>query len=169
MSRGGFMAQGALLAGDAAVRTGVASVGDAGLERAAESVWVAVQGRGWSSLVIVPADAGINVVALARAVAAVGSAQRGEPIDGLDLRGVPLSESRPHAERLADRSRSFRRVAVVDCPLDSQAALLLARNADAAVLVVERDRTTLEAARRMIQQLGHDRFVGAVIVEPTKR
>ena len=169
MLRGGSMAQSVLLAGDAAVKTVSTPAGEAGLERAAESVWVAAQKAGWSSLVIVPAEAGISAVALARAVAAVGSAQRGEPVDGLDLRGLPLAESRAHAERLADRSRTFRRVALLDCPLDSQAALLLAQNADAALLVVERDHTTMETARRVIEKLGQDRFVGAVIVEPAKR
>jgi hypothetical protein len=163
------MAQSALLAGDTAARVAVAPAGEAGLERAAEAVWVAAQGTRWSSLVIVPAETGISAVALARAVAAVGSAQRGEPVDGIDLRGLPLSESRAHVERLADRSQPFRRVALLDCPLDSQAALLLAQSADAAVLVVERERTPLETARKVIAKLGQERFVGVVVAEPPRR
>ena len=171
MIRGGSMTQSALLGGDAAVnRLAVAAAGEpATFERAAEAVWVAAQRSGWSSLVIVPAETGLGVVPLARALAVVGSAQRGEAVDGLDLRGVPLTESRPHAERLADRSRPFRRVALLDCPLESQAALLLATSADAALLVVERDHTTLEAARLVLERVGAQRFVGAVVIEPARR
>ena len=165
------MTHGALLAGDTIVnKAAAAATGEpASFERAAEAVWVAAQRSGWSSLVIVPAEAGLGVVPLARALAVVGSAQRGEAVDGLDLRGVPLSDSRPHAERLADRSRPFRRVALVDCPLDSPAALLLATSADATLLVVERDHTTLEAARRVLERVGAQRFVGAVVIEPAHR
>lgn len=160
------MAQSALLAGETAVRAAAApAAGDVALERAAEAVWVAAQRSNWSSLVIVPAEPGLSVVSLARAVAAVGSAQRGEPVDGLDLRGVPVAESRPHAERLADRSRPYHRVALLDPPLESQAAVLLAGSADAAVLVVERDRTPVEQAERVIELLGRERFIGAVILE----
>lgn len=165
------MTHSALLAGDTAVtKAAVAQPGEAaGFERAAEAVWVAAQRSSWSSLVIVPAEPGLGVVPLARALAAVGSAQRGEAVDGLDLRGVPLADSRAHVERLADRSRPYRRVALVDCPLESQAALLLATSADAAVLVVERERTTLEAAQSVIERVGAERFVGAVVIEPVRR
>ncbi len=156
-----FLADEATAAAEAAP-----TVPDRAVDRAAEAVWVAAQSRGWSSLVIVPMERTAAAVALARAVAMAGSAQRGEPVEGLDLRGLPLAESRPHAERLADRSRPYRRVAVVDSPLESQTAVLLARAADAAVLVAERDRTLLADVRTVLERVGEERFVGAVMLEP---
>jgi hypothetical protein len=160
------MTQGALLASDVVAKTEAAPAAATAVDRAAEAVWVAAQRRIWSSLVIVPADPSVNAVSLARAVAVAGTAQRGEPVEGLDLRGLPLSESRAHAERLADRSRPYRRVAIVDSPRQSQTALLLASAADAAVVVVERDRTAVEDVRWLVEQLGQERLVGAVMVEP---
>ncbi len=146
-----------------------APAADTAVERAAEAIWVAGQRASWSSLAVVPAETGLPVAALARAVAAVGSAQRGETVDLLDLRGRTLADSRRMAEALADTSERYRRVAAIDCPLGSQTALLLASSADAALLVVVRDRTSLDSARRIVELLGLPRFVGAVILEPVKK
>src|SRR5262245_24127437 len=104
------------------------------LDPAVEAVWVAAQKRSWSSLVIVPAEARLDPAPLARAVAAAASRQRGEAVEYLDLRRLGLAESRPLADRLADKAAPpFRLVAAVRCPLDDQTALLLSSAADAAI------------------------------------
>lgn len=137
------------------------------LARAAEGIWVAAQKAAWSSLVVVPAGTGLPAAEIARAVAAAGTLQRGEPVEILDLRGLSLGGSRTTAETLADSSHPFRRVAAVDCPLDSQTAVLLASSAGAAVLIVEKETTSVEAARRVMELVGEARFLGAVVLEPT--
>ena len=71
---------------------------EAALGRAAEAIWVAAQKASWSSLVLVPAEPSLSTAALAAAVAAVGSVQRGEPVERLDLEGLPLARSRSVAE-----------------------------------------------------------------------
>lgn len=134
------------------------------LAGAAEAIWVRAQKTRWSSLVLVPAGPGLPTAALADAVASVGTAQRGEAVSSQDLVGAALASSRPLVELLADRSRPYRHVVAVDCPLDSQAALLLSSAADAAVLVVQRDRTTLASARRVLDLVGASRFVGSILV-----
>jgi hypothetical protein len=135
------------------------------LARAAEAVWVAAQGRSWSSLVVVPADPGVSTARLAQAVAAAGSAQRGEPVEGLDLGGLALAQSRPAADSLADAASPYRRVAAIDCPLSSQTALLLASAAGGAVLVVTERQTELASARRLVELVGPSRFLGAVVLK----
>jgi len=135
---------------------------------AAEAIWVRTQKSPWSSLVVVPAGPGLPTAAVAEALAAVGTAQRGEAVDSRDLRGVGLADSRPLVEMLADRGRPYQKVAAVDCPLDSQAALLLTSSADAAILVVQRDRTKLASARRVMDLVGPSRFVGAVLVTASR-
>ncbi len=159
---------GAVAAGEAA-RPMAAPAAETAVDRAAEAVWVAGQRKAWSSLVLVPTEPGLPVAPLARAVAAVGSAQRGEPVELLDLRGRPLADSRPFAETLADAGERYRRVAALDCPLESQTARLLATSADAAVLVVVKERTSLAAARRVLDLLGLPRFLGAVVLDPVRR
>jgi hypothetical protein len=143
-----------------------AAPADPALSRAAESIWVAAQRSTWSSLALVPAEPGISVGPIAAALAAVGGAQRGEAVQYLDLRGVAFSDSRPAAETLADRTAPARLVAALDCPLESQAAQLLASAASLCVLVVAKDRTDLAQARRIVESLGRQRLLGAVIIDP---
>lgn len=138
------------------------------LVSAAEAIWVRAQKSPWSSLVLVPAGPGLPTAAIAEAVASVGTAQRGESVGARDLGGTGLAESRPLVEMLADRSRLYRHVVAVDCPLDSQAALLLSSAADAAILLVQRDRTRLASARRVLDLVGASRFVGAVLVTASR-
>lgn len=139
------------------------------LFRAAEAVWVAAQQASWASLVLIPAEPGLSVRALACAVAAAGSAQRGEPVEVVNAQDLPLAGSRPLAEKLAAPDPLFRRVVAVDCPLEVQAALLLARSAGAAVLVLVMDRTPVATARRVLELVGPARFVGAVTLDASPR
>jgi hypothetical protein len=138
------------------------------LTQAAEAIWVAAQKTTWSSLVVVPADPDESTAQLAQAVAAVGSTQRGERVEGLDLSGLSLGQSRPAAETLAENGRPYRRVAAIDCPLSSQTAVLLAGAAEGAVLVVTEGRTRLANARRVMGLVGPSRFVGAVVLKPSR-
>jgi hypothetical protein len=141
-----------------------AAVANPALSRAAEAIWVTAQRSVWSSLVIVPAEAALTTAPIARAVAAVAAAQRGEAVEYLDLGAVALADSRPLAEKLADKTRSYCHVVAVGCPLESQTALLLASSADAAILVVARERTLLASARRVLELVGSSRFLGAVVL-----
>jgi hypothetical protein len=145
-------------------RSGRVAADEGALAQAAESIWVAAQESVWSSLVVVPAEPGIDTAAIARAVAAVGSAQRGEAVESRDLRGAPLADSRALTEALADRARPYGRVVAVDSPVESRSALLLSRAADAAVLVVQKRHTPLADARRVLELLGSTRFLGAVVL-----
>lgn len=136
------------------------------LRAAAEAIWVAAQRETWASLLLVPAEPGLSTAALAEAVAEVGSAQRGERVEALDLRGLSLAGSRSAAEKLADESAPYQRVAAIDCPTDSQTALLLASAAGVSILVVELERTESAAARRVMDLVGPARFLGAVVASP---
>jgi GT2 family glycosyltransferase len=163
------MAQGALERARPGTRDDLAGRTDGrtderALAQAAEAIWVAAQEKVWSSMVVVPGERGLDTSALARAVAAVGSAQRGEAVENRDLRGAPLADSRALADALADKTRPYGRVVAVDWPVESRTALLLSRASDAAVLVVQRQRTQVDDARRVLELLGSSRFLGAVVL-----
>jgi hypothetical protein len=155
-------------AGDVTIQPAAPDRAEA-LRRAAEAVWVASQkGAAWSSLALLPAEPGLRTDDLARAVAEVGSAQRGEPVEYLDLQSATLAASRPLAETLSDESRPFQRVVALGCPADDRVAELLANSAAAAVLIVEREATRVAAARRVLEIVGPERFLGAVVLEPAR-
>jgi hypothetical protein len=134
------------------------------LRRAAEGIWVAAQKAVWSTLAIVPAEARLRTAELARAVAEVGEAQRGERVEPLDLEKATLANTRTIIESFADESRPYARVVALGCPTDERAAELLATSVAAAVLVLEQEGTRIAAARRVLEIVGEDRFLGAVLV-----
>jgi hypothetical protein len=136
------------------------------LRRAAEAIWVAAQRFEWSTLALVPAEPTLQLHGLARAVAEIGSLQRGEPVEALDLRNVTLAGSRAAAETLAGETRPCRRVVALACPVEDPAAQLLASAATAAALVVEQDATRVGSARRVMELVGPERFLGAVVLAP---
>jgi len=133
---------------------------------AAEAVWVAVQGSPWPTLAVVPAEPGLSVGKLVGALAATGAAQRGQSVEALDLQGRPLANSQKVVEALAAPQPVQRSIVAVDCPLESQAGLLFARSAGAAILVVAMEHTRMEAAERILDLVGRERFLGAVVHAP---
>jgi hypothetical protein len=138
---------------------------DTTIAGAAEAIWVAVQGTLWSTLAVVPAGPDLPVAEIASALAAVGSAQRGDDhlIRALDLRGRPLAGSQELVDELAAPAPGPRLVVAVDFPLESQAALMFARSASATILVVALERTRSEDAAKIVELVGESRFLGAVV------
>ena len=56
-----------------------------------------------------------------------------------------------------------------DPPLDSEAALLLARNVDAVLLLVPLGRARLADVKNVVEQVGRQRVVGAVSVAAERK
>jgi hypothetical protein len=138
----------------------VDAAGDA--KRAWQELWVAVQASPWTSLAIVPAVSGLSVAEVARALAEVGGEYHGRTIELIDARGLAFGGARELVERLSAPAQPHAAVAVLDCPLDSQAALLVARAASAALLVVPVGRARLADAQRVLESVGRSSFIGAV-------
>ncbi|MCG6928008.1 MAG: glycosyltransferase family 2 protein [Acidobacteria bacterium] len=163
---GSRRARGGTMTTEAATIGGTPATTEAAITRAAEALWVAVQDSPWPTLALVPAEPGLAVGALATAVASVGAAQSGKSIEGLDLRGRPLADSQALVEALAAPQPLHRTVVALDCPLESQAALLFARTAGMAILVVAMERTPSDDAERALELVGRSRFLGAVVQAP---
>lgn len=136
--------------------------------QAAEAVWVAVHDTPWGSLAIVPAEPGLPVGPLAEALARTGGAQRGQTIESVDLRGRALADSQELVRSLAAPQPTHRSVVAVDCPLESQAALLFSRSAGAAILVLAMERTRTDHAERVVELVGRSRFLGVVVQAPAR-
>ncbi len=132
------------------------------LEKGMERLWVAVLQAPWASLVVVPAGRGVSGLAVARELAAAGSVYRGEPVEVLNAEGTRLSECRNLLGSVTGTAALHSLVIAVDCPLLTESARLLARAAQAAVLLVPIGTTPLADARRVVEAVGRDRFLGAV-------
>jgi hypothetical protein len=128
-----------------------------------EHIWVALLERPWRSLAVVPAAPGLAANGLARGVAQVGSDHRGTSVLFVSAEGARLGGSRKLLDSLAECA-PFSTVISTDPPLESEAALLLARNVDAVLLVVPLGRARLGDVRRALEQIGRQRVLGAVSV-----
>jgi hypothetical protein len=130
-------------------------------------LWFELCHRPWSSVVLVPADAGESAGPLARALADVGSRLRDAPVTAIVQDQLEYATAAALAERVAAVARSPERARVVVAvpplvlePLGTAAV----QAADAVILCVEPGRTRLEAARRTIALAGRERVVGCLLL-----
>jgi hypothetical protein len=135
----------------------------ASVARGYERIWVALLDHPWRSLALVPATIGVSTNALARNVAQVGSDYQGQAVRFVPAEGLRLGGSRKLLESLGIGA-PFGCVISTDSPIESEAALLLARTVDAVLLVVPLERARVGEVRSLIERIGRTRVVGAVSV-----
>jgi hypothetical protein len=128
-----------------------------------EHIWVALLERPWKSLAVVPATPGLHASAVARGVAQVGSDYLGTGVLFVSAEGARLGGSRKLLDSLVECA-PFSTMISTDPPLESEAALLLARNVDAVLLLVPLGRARLGDVRQALEQIGRQRVLGAVSV-----
>lgn len=130
--------------------------------RAFERLWVALLQSWWSSVVMVPARPGLSGLLVAQGLAAAGAEYRGEPVEVLNAVGAQLGQCRGLLDQVAAVKSDHALLLAIDCPLEQESALLLARAAQAAVLLVPVGSTRLDEGRRVVELVGRGRFLGAV-------
>jgi hypothetical protein len=141
-----------------------------------QTLWYATQRRPWRRLALVPAHAGGSVLALAYALAEVGGAGRPSRPRVVSAEGAGLAE-------VADLVMEFEGAAALEAdapvpqrPLSTERVLValdsivsnpmvtaVALSCDAALLCLELGVSDLKSARRTIDQIGRERFVGSVL------
>jgi hypothetical protein len=145
--------------------------GDATLPEALwQQIWFAARRRPWSSLALVPAHPGTSALFIAEALVSVGGLHGERPVKLLDAEGAQLSDVAPMLKSLAAIvGREEIAVVAVDGPGDHAATIPIVRAADAAILVVPLGASCFRDARRAMDLVGRDRFVGAVTLALEKK
>lgn len=133
----------------------------------AQEIWFALQQRRWSSLALVPADASCDVSALAGALAEIGARQRGRQPLLLSGEALDLVSAAALAARMAAGGEPV--LVALDALQSFPAGMAVARAADAAVLCVKRGESRMADARRIVERVGRDRFIGYVVLEEARR
>lgn len=134
--------------------------------REIQELWFRLAGRGWKSLAVVPTPGCGSVLALASGLLQVG--RRGNSADNLvlvDATGVGLDNVSALQEEVRARVLGGARVvialpSVTDCP----AAVGLGQAADAGLLCVRRNESTLDGARKTLGLCGQEKFLGSVLI-----
>jgi hypothetical protein len=128
-------------------------------------VWFSFAQHRWNSLVLVPAQAGLSVLAVARALADAGRTYD-EPSLGLveAERVAPTRMQAIIAELSNRREIDQRTIVVVASPLEDNSAVPIIRACDAGVLVVPLGDTPMNEVRRTIAVVGRTSFLGAITI-----
>jgi hypothetical protein len=134
-----------------------------------QRLWLATQRRSWRSLAVVPVGGGIPTARVARALAEVGSGHLGAGMMVTDATNVTLEWLRASTESLTMRRGGVDRVLIALGPvLERPASLALAQVADASILCLVLNESSISEAARTIEEVGRERFLGSVILRPDK-
>jgi len=130
-----------------------------------QRIWLAIQSKEWRSLAIVPASRGLATLEVAQALVDVGWQHRGLPIGLADLRNVTL----PYIDSVIDEVRAHvfsgeRVLIALRSIFENPATVPIAQAADRALLCIGLGVTSVTGAEDSIEQIGHSRFLGSIIV-----
>ncbi len=140
-----------------------------------QQLWFATLRWEWSTLVLVPADSRGSVVGIAKGLAQVGDLHCGRAVK-ITAEETSLASTSELVEDISGQSTirpmnagserwKKRTIIALDPVLCDPAGIVVALAADAVLLCVELGKTNIAEARRTVQLIGRDRFIGCVIVK----
>ena len=128
-------------------------------------IWFTLAEYDWRSLVLVPGQRTASASSSARALGAVGDAYEEHGVRVIEAEQATPESVREVIRLLAERnSAGERTIVAVSSPMLDVSAIPIARAVDVAVLVVPLGTTVLRDARRVLQLIGRDRFIGSIAI-----
>jgi hypothetical protein len=138
-----------------------------------QRLWFSTLRRRWSSLAVIPAQDRTSAVSIASGLAAVGGNHGGRPVTlftpgEADLATVERLVKNAAAKGAAGASpdgpgESARLVVALDPILSNPQGMGIALSADAALLCITLGETSIASARKTIELVGRERFIGCVV------
>jgi hypothetical protein len=130
-------------------------------------IWFNALRYSWSTLALVPAEPGLSALTVGDALSAVGKLHRQSPVPLLSAQGLRLAETRAFTESMGNAVREHGlALTVVDSPLQSESSIAIVAAADAAILCVRLGAVRFASARRTLDLVGRDRFLGSIVLRP---
>jgi hypothetical protein len=137
-----------------------------------QQLWFMLARSRWRSIALVPADEGGSTAALAASLAEVGRQLREGAVTALQLPRLDYITASGIADAIAAAGRgegvpeNLQVIIALPPVLDDPLGVAIAHAADAAVLCVDMKRSRLKSARRTIELVGRERFVGSILLRP---
>ena len=123
----------------------------------------------WKALVVIPADPSVSSLALAEALVDASRLVTTRPTILIKAEGLAEAAISQLIVEMVDHVHSGGRVVVAaESVLGRQATIPFVIAADAALLCVRLGLTSIENARRTIELVGRERFIGAVTLENSR-
>ncbi len=129
-------------------------------------LWFAALRREWSSLVVVPAHEGGSAIRVAEALVQTGAIHGSRPVRLIDARTVLVKDAaRLVVEMTSCVAAGELAIVVVDSVIGSETGIPLLLAADVALLCVTLGESDFASARRTIEIVGAERFLGSVVLD----
>jgi len=141
-----------------------------------QELWFTTMRWEWSSLVLVPAHASGSAIWIAKALAEIGIPQQSRAAK-ITAQGAMLAATSELVGDLVTQStiRSMKSsnerwktghtIIAIDPVVSNPAGIPVALAADAVLLCVEIGKTDIASARKTVQLIGREHFIGCVIVK----
>jgi hypothetical protein len=135
--------------------------------KAVSALWYHLADFQWMTLAVVAPGNGLGAWRIAQALVEVAE-KRPRPLKAVNAIDASLERlaAVAHAlspEKLVAAADRTRFVLAVDSPLENPAAIGLLSTCGAVVLLLERRRTRIPDAQRILELVGRERFIGAVL------
>ncbi|ACG74086.1 conserved hypothetical protein [Anaeromyxobacter sp. K] len=137
-----------------------------------QQLWFMLAKTRWRSLALVPADEGGSTAALAASLAEVGRQLRDGAVTALNLPHLDYITASGIADAIAAAGRgegvppNLQIIVAIPPVLDDPLGVAVAHAVDAAVLCVEMGKARLKSARKTMELVGRERFVGSILMRP---
>lgn len=131
-----------------------------------QQLWFATLNRPWSSLVVVPAHPGMSSLFVARALAEVGGVHRSSPIRVISAEGIDMGgASRLIIEMTSTVAQGGLVIVAIDSVVTNPTGIPVSLAADAVLMCVALGQSDFKSARKTVELIGKDRFLGTVTLQ----
>ena len=135
-----------------------------------QRLWLAVEGREWRSLALIPAGEGASLdftLVVAMTLSRTGMVHLGQPLQVADATRVPLNQLSAFSSEIQRCTENGQRLLVALPPTGASAiTATIAQSVDAAVLCILAEKMSSQQAKRTVQLVGPTRFIGSALFHP---
>ena len=135
-------------------------------------LWLRMLRRRWKSLALVPAAPAGSTQKLARAICGVGAIYRGRGLPLLSASDLTLDSVNQFICTMSQVEKSQagqddqeKLVVMLDSVITKPLGIAVALASDAVLLVIELGKTDERSAKRTVELIGRDHFIGSVALK----
>jgi hypothetical protein len=131
-----------------------------------QRIWLSTRQQNWSSLALIPSDAGVDVTAVAESLAATGRQYGERPVNLLNATGTQLPNIRQLLDTLGTMTGRGDWVIVQVDPIgENPSSVPIVQATSAALLVLRLGESLLASARAAIEVIGRAHFLGSIVLD----
>ena len=130
------------------------------------ALWHLLIVRPWTSLAVISADDGAKSWRLVEKLVEVArQAQYGalKPVNILELNPARVAAVANAVSKVSSLGERKRFVIAIDSPLENPMALRILAVCDAVLLVLEKGKSSIPESQRIVEMVGRERLIGAVL------